>query len=587
VGEHGLDGAGEGGAVGVHRGDAGQEIVVDRGDGLLDGGGDGDEGGLRPRSAQAQEADDAEVGGEVVEAVERAQLVVDDEDAQQRRLACRHAEGARDLGAGDRRGGDKRGRIAVFAGLEVGEVKVAGGQQGAGAGQPQERPGGDPQLLGRLARGLIVGRELHRGVDDQALARGEERRERVRGVGHAGPVHGRRDMFFGTCLIRQLTGIADERAQGRQVGRVEHQRRLSGARLAGVAGHDNPQTTASAGHPGGELAARQARAGGVAKQAQAEQVDAGRAGLDEREAQRRRGALAQAQHGGADDRGEGPLALGGSERCVGIDEAGEHAVGGVCEARGGVQQAGVGERHGEVRRELRGGDERQGDDEDVAGVDRRSGDADDLATGAQEHHECGASVLAGGGGVDLQAQLGGVRERPGKRRGAQLGDGHGRRLDRLDQPGPRRRRCERLGVELEVGAADGDGRAVDLGAAAGEDPQGLDVLGARVQELTVDGRRDRQAVGLGLRVELHRHDDDPLRGAQPGAQRRHRGEGLTAMDLRADGLDGVLTAEQRARVGPHAQPHLREVLVADDAGVVGRLAQAVAADHAAEREAGD
>ena len=45
----------------------------------------------------------------------------------------------------------------------------------------------------------------------------------------------------------------------------------------------------------------------------------------------------------------------------------------------------------------------------------------------------------------------------------------------------------------------------------------------------------------------------------------------------------VGAAEQGARVGAKAQPHLLEALVADDAGVVGRLAQAVAADDAAER----
>jgi hypothetical protein len=303
------------------------------------------------------------------------------------------------------------------------------------------------------------------------------------------------------------------------------------------------------------------------------------------------GALAQAEDGGADDGEQGPLALDGAERGVGVDEAGEHAVGGVGEADGGVAQAGVGEQLegaplGARAGDLRGGDDREGDDEDVAGVERGASDAGELATGAVKDDEGGVGVLAGGGGVDLEAQLGGVAEQLGDRSGAQVGDGDRGEVDRLDQPRAGGRLRERLGVERGVGAVRAEARGVELDA-AGEQAQGGDLVVLRVEELAADGVGDRPRGGLGVLVEERGDDDDAQGGAQPGAQGGDGVQDLAAVDLRGEDRCGVLTAEQGARVGAKAQPQLGEAVVADDAGVVGGLAQAVAADHAAERGAGD
>ena len=219
-------------------------------------------------------------------------------------------------------------------------------------------------------------------------------------------------------------------------------------------------------------------------------------------------------------------------------------------------------------------------------MERGASDAGELATGAVKDDEGGVGVLAGGGGVDLEAQLGGVAEQLGDRSGAQVGDGDRGQLDRLDQPRAGGRLRERLGVERGVGAVRAEARGVELDA-AGEQAQGGDLVVLRVEELPADGLGDRPRSGLGVLAQERGDDDDAQGGAQPGAQGGDGVQDLAAVDLRGEDRCGVLTAEQGARVGAKAQPQLGEAVVADDAGVVGGLAQAVAADHPAERGAGD
>jgi hypothetical protein len=346
---------------------------------------------------------------------------------------------------------------------------------------------------------------------------------------------------------------------------------------------------------------------------QAEQVEAGRAGLEEGELEDGAAVLAaKLEDGGAGEDVEDAVGLDEAERAVAVGEAGDGAGGGVGEGGVGVDEEGRGEHVGVAAAAgARGEHDGRRDvgqlgDEHVAGVLRLDGDAVEQATGAEQLDLGGLGVVGGGGGVHAGADLGGVAEL-GEDRGGdavlvgdllaggggeqrlEVGGGHGRDVDGLDDPRARGRLGRAAGVEVEV---DGGGEVgvVDRDVAAGEQAQGGDLVGHRQDELGLEGPGDRPGDGEGVAVggEGAAGDDDLFGGVQPGADLLDAGQvrAVPHADVEEVGFGG-LAAGEGVGVGADAQPHLGHAVVADDAGVVGGLVEGVEVDDAADLRAVD